>query len=113
MSINNNVNIIGRIGMIQDIKEHSKEFKTTRITVATNEYWKNKKGEKIEKTTWHNVVLRNRLAELMFMYGKKGDLVAINGSIETTSFEDDSKKLKYYTQINCESFQLLEKRDKK
>ena len=76
--------------------------------LATNETYTNKTtGEKVSNTEWHNVVVRNKAAEICEKYLKKGDKVYIEGRLKTRKWQDDQGKDRYITEIQCTDFTFL------
>ena len=97
----NKVMLIGHLG--DEVKMHYFEGGNSigRFPVATNESYTNKQsGEKITTTEWHNVVVRNKLAEICEKYLSKGDRVFIEGRIKTRQWEQDGIK-RYTTEIHA------------
>ena len=79
----------------------------TKLSVATNEKWKDKNGEKQEKTIWHNVCGFNKLAEIMARYAKKGDIVYVEGKISQNKYKDESGVEKISSSITASEFKIL------
>lgn len=83
-----------------------------RFPLATNEDYINKNtGERISNTEWHNIVVRNKGAEICEKYLKKGDKVYIEGRIKTRKWQDDKGIERYATEIQCIEFTFLSPRD--
>ncbi|MGO3706708.1 MAG: single-stranded DNA-binding protein [Mesonia hippocampi] len=104
----NKVMLIGHTG--DDIKMHYFEGGGCigRFPLATNEEYMNKAtGERVSNTEWHNVVVRNKAAEICEKYLKKGDKVYIEGRIKTRKWTDDSGNDRYSTEIHCSDFTFL------
>lgn len=104
----NKVMLIGHTG--DDVKMHYFEGGGSlgRFPVATNETYTNKNtGERVNNTEWHNVVVRNKAAEICEKYLKKGDKVYIEGRIKTRKWQDDSGNERYSTEIHCTDFTFL------
>ena len=80
------------------------------ITLATTESWKDKAGEKQERTEWHRVSMWGRQAEAIGAYAKKGSKLYIEGKIETRTYEKDGEK-RYSTEIKAHSFEFLDKKE--
>jgi single-strand DNA-binding protein len=79
-----------------------------RFPVATNETYTNRTtGERVSNTEWHNVVVRNKAAEVCEKYLKKGDKVYIEGRLKTRKWQDDQGKDRYNTEIHCSEFTFL------
>ena len=79
-----------------------------RFPLATNESYTNRtSGEKVSNTEWHNIVVRNKGAEICEKYLKKGDKVYIEGRIKTRKWQDDQGNDRYSTEIQCTDFTFL------
>ncbi|GAA4312407.1 single-stranded DNA-binding protein [Pontixanthobacter gangjinensis] len=104
----NKVMLIGHTG--DDVKMHYFEGGGSigRFPLATNESYTNRTtGERVTNTEWHNVVVRNKAAEICEKYLKKGDKVYIEGRIKTRKWQDDAGNEKYSTEIHCTEFTFL------
>ncbi|MGB1971859.1 MAG: single-stranded DNA-binding protein [Flavobacteriaceae bacterium] len=104
----NKVMLIGHLG--DNIKMHYFEGGGSigRFPLATNEtYTKKDSGEKVTQTEWHNIVVRNKAAEVCEKYLSKGDRVYIEGKIKTRKWQDDSGNDRYSTEINVDEFTFL------
>jgi single-strand DNA-binding protein len=104
----NKVMLIGHTG--DDVKMHFFEGGGSigRFPVATNETYTNRTtGERVSNTEWHNVVVRNKAAEVCEKYLKKGDKVYIEGRLKTRKWQDDQGKDRYNTEIHCSEFTFL------
>lgn len=101
----NKVIILGRIGFIESKNNNGMQY--TKLSVATNEKWKDKNGEKQEKTIWHNVCGFNKLAEIMARYAKKGDIVYVEGKINQNKYKDESGVEKISSSITASEFKIL------
>ena len=79
-----------------------------RFPLATNETYLNKQtNERVSNTEWHNIILRNKAAEICEKYLSKGDKVYIEGRIKTRKWQDDKGLDRYSTEINCTEFTFL------
>ena len=104
----NKVMLIGHLG--DEVKMHHFEGGGClgRFPLATNETYTNKStGEKVSSTEWHNIVVRNKAAELCQKYLSKGDKVYIEGKIKSRKWTDDSGKERYMNEINTDIFTFL------
>jgi single-strand DNA-binding protein len=104
----NKVMLIGHLG--DDVKIHFFEGGgcVGRFPIATNEVYTNKtSGEKVNNTDWHNVVLRNKAAEICEKYLSKGDKVYIEGRLKTRKWQDQDNNDRYTTEINVDEFTFL------
>jgi single-strand DNA-binding protein len=104
----NRVQLIGNLGKDPEIKYTPQGTPVAKITIATNERYKDKGGEWQDRTEWHNVVLWQRLAEIAGEYLKKGGKVYIEGRLQTRSWDDkQSGQKKYMTEIVASDLILL------
>ena len=104
----NKVTLIGHLG--DDIKLHYFESGNCigKFSVATNESYQNKTtGEKTVVTDWHNIVAKNKLAELAEKYIGKGDRVYVEGKLKTRQWQDDQGNAKYITEIHANDLIFL------
>ena len=104
----NKVILVGNLGKDPEVKYTPQGTAVAKITVATNESFKDKGGQWQERTEWHNVVLWQRLAEIAGEYLKKGSKVYIEGRLQTRSWEDkQTNQKKYMTEIVAGTMVLL------
>ena len=107
----NKVILVGRLGKDPEVRSTPGGQTVTKFTVATDERYTDKSGEKQERTEWHNVVAWARLGEICGQYLRKGKLVYIEGSIRTDSWEDkESGQKKYRTEIIARDMKMLDRR---
>lgn len=102
----NKVLLIGNLG--DDVKIHHFDDANCigRFPIATTEAYTSRTGERITETEWHNIVTRNKLAELCEKYLKKGDKVFVEGRIKTRKWEDNGQT-RYTTEIVANSIEFL------
>ncbi len=103
----NRVILLGNLG--KDPESRALENGRTRVTftVATNDFYKNKEGEKVTTTEWHNIVLWTPLAEIAEKYLNKGKQVYIEGKLTNRSYVDKDGQTKYITEIVGQNLVLL------
>ncbi|MDH7446081.1 single-stranded DNA-binding protein [Aquimarina sp. 2201CG14-23] len=104
----NKVMLIGHTG--DEVKMHYFEGGNCigRFPLATNDSYVNKTtGERVTSTEWHNIVVRNKAAEICEKYLKKGDKVYIEGRLKTRKWQDEQGKDRYSTEIQCTDFTFL------
>ena len=104
----NKVMLIGHLGDV--VKMHYFDDKNCvgRFSLATNETYTNKQtNEKVTNTEWHNIVVRNKAAEICEKFLKKGDKVYIEGRLKTRKWQDDKGNDRYSTEIQCVDFTFL------
>ncbi len=87
-TLRNSVRLVGDLGMDPEVKNFDNNKKLTRLSLATNESYKNDKGEKITETQWHHLVSWGTPAKLAGDFLKKGDEVAIQGKIANSNYTD-------------------------
>lgn len=110
MSGVNKVILLGRFGKDPEIRYTPSGTAVANFSIATSQTWKDKDtGEKKEKTEWSNIVAWRRQAELMGEYFGKGDLIYIEGRMETRNWEGDDGVKRYKTEIIMESFAFVGK----
>lgn len=104
----NMVILIGNLGKDPELKYLSTGSAVCEFSVATSERWKDKEGNKQEKTEWHNIVLWGKLAEIAKEYLHKGSKVFIEGRLQTRSWEKDDGTKAYRTEIVGSKMQMLD-----
>ena len=110
MTIKNRVQLIGNLGATPEVKELENGNKMAKFTIATSDYYTNKKGEKVTETHWHNVVVWGKLAGIAENLLSKGSQVAVDGKLTTKSYTDKEGVKKYFTEITANEFLLLDKK---
>lgn len=106
----NKVQIIGNLGGDPETREVN-DTKVSSFSVATSESYKNKEGEKVVDTEWHNVVLWGGLATVAEKYLKKGTQVYVEGSLKTRKWQDKEGNDKYKTEIVGRTLKMLGSKD--
>lgn len=106
MSVNK-VILVGRLGKDPETRYMTNGEAVTNVTLATSENWKDKSGEKQEKTEWHNLVFYRRLAEVAGEYLKKGSQIYVEGKIQTRKWQDKEGKDRYTTEIIVNEMTML------
>jgi single-strand DNA-binding protein len=104
----NKVMLIGHLG--DEVKMHYFDGGNCvgRFSLATNETYTNKQtNERVTNTEWHNIVVRNKAAEICEKYLSKGDKVYIEGRLKTRKWQDDKGMDRYSTEIQCTDFTFL------
>lgn len=104
----NKVILIGRLGKDPDVRYTPDGTMVTNFNLATDEQWKDKNGEKVQKTEWHRIVTWGKLAEICGNYLVKGKLVFIEGRIQTRSWEDKEGVKRFTTEIVASNMQMLD-----
>ena len=102
----NKVILIGNLGNDPEVRYTAGGAAVSNISVATSESWKDKNGEKQEKTEWHNLVFYRRLAEVVGEHLKKGSLIYVEGKITTEKYQKDGED-RYVTKIVVSEMKML------
>lgn len=108
-TLRNTVQLIGHVGNDPEIVNLESGKKLAKFSVATNESYKNAKGEKITDTQWHNIIAWGKTAELIENYVPKGKEVGIEGKLTSRSYEDKEGVKRYVTEVVCNEILLLGK----
>ena len=103
----NKVILIGNLGRDPETRYMPDGGAITNISVATTDVWKDKNGEKQEKTEWHRVAFFGKLAEIAGEYLKKGSQVYVEGRLQTRKWQDKEGQDKYTTEIVADRMQML------
>jgi single-strand DNA-binding protein len=107
----NKVILVGRLGRDPEVRSTPQGNSVAKFTVATDEKFTDRSGEKQERTEWHNIVAWGKLGEICGQYLKKGKLVYLEGSIRTDSWDDkESGQKKYRTEIIANTMKMLDRR---
>lgn len=109
-ALRNRVQLIGNLGDKIEIKTFDSGKKVGRVALATHESYKNKSGEKVEETTWHNLVLWNKEAEILEKYTDKGSEIAIEGKLTSRDYTDKDGIKRYITEVVVSEVLLLGKK---
>jgi len=110
-TLRNKVQLIGHLGAKVEVKTLESGKLVGHVTMATNETYKNQKGEKITETTWHNLVIWGKPAEMLSKYTDKGSEVGIEGKLTNRSYTDKNGEKKYFTEIVVNEFMLMGKKE--
>ena len=106
-AIKNKVQLIGRLGDKPEIKDLDGGKKLAKMRIATNETYRNAKGEKVTETQWHNVIAWGKLAEIAEKYLDKGKEVAIEGKLVNRSYTDKAGSKKYICEVQASELLML------
>ena len=108
-TLRNKVQLIGNLGNNPEIIALESGKKIAKFSIATNENYKNAKGEKMVDTQWHNIIAWNKTAEIIEKYVTKGSEIALEGKLTTRSYEDSKGQKRYITEIVCNELMMLGK----
>jgi len=106
----NKATLLGHVGRDPEIRNMSNGDAVATVSLATTEKWKDKNGERQEKTEWHRLVFFGKLADIVDKYVHKGSLIYVEGKLTTRKWEKDGVD-RYTTEINCNEMKLLNKVD--
>lgn len=106
-NLRNKVQLIGNLGNDPEVITLESGKKLAKFSLATNEHYKNSKGEKIIDTQWHQIVVWNKIAEIVEKYLVKGSEVALEGKLSSRSYEDKEGIKKYITEVIVNELLML------
>lgn len=106
-TLRNKVQLIGNLGNNPEIITLDSGKKLAKFSIATNDSYKNAKGEKVTDTQWHNIIAWNKTAEIIEKYVVKGNEIAIEGKLTSRSYEDKNGDKRYITEIVCNELLML------
>ncbi len=106
-ALKNKVQLIGHLGNAPEVKTTESGKKLARFSIATNESYRNTKGEKVTETTWHNLVAWGKIAGIVEKYLNKGSEIAIEGKLITRSYTDKDGIKKYITEVQVNELLML------
>ena len=112
-ALRNKVQLIGNLGMNPEVRELDGGRKVAKFTLATNEYYNNKAGEKVQDTQWHNIVAWGKTADLMEQLLAKGKEVLVEGKLTSRSWDDKEGNKRYITEIVANDFLLMTPKEAK
>src|SRR3989442_1632882 len=106
-ALRNKVQLIGNLGMNPEIKTLDGGKKLAKMSIATNESYKNAKGELVKETQWHNLIAWGKTADIIEKYLKKGSEVAIEGKLINRNYTDKEGLKRYITEIQVSDFLMV------
>ncbi len=107
--LRNKVQLIGRLGQEPEITTFPDGNKMAKFSMATDDSYKDKDGQKVERAYWHNIVVRGGLVNVVESYVQKGQEIAIEGKLTNRSWEDKDGTKRYMTEIVCNELLMLSK----
>ena len=108
-TLRNKVQLIGRLGQDPEIITFEDGNKMAKFSLATDDSYKDKTGNKVERAYWHNIVVRNGLVKVIENYVTKGQEIAVEGKLTNRSWEDKDGNKRYTTEIICNELLMLSK----
>ena len=110
-ALRNSVRLIGHVGEDPKMKKFDGGKTVANFSIATNEIYRDNKGEKQSETTWHRLVAWGKQAEIIESYVKKGSEIAVEGKLTNRSWEDKNGEKQYMTEIVVNEVLLLDKKN--
>ena len=110
-TLSNSVNLIGRLGMDPKSFEFESGKMKTTFSLATSDYYKDQKGERVQETQWHNIVAWGKTAKVAADYLNKGKEIALEGKLTNRSYEDKDGNKKYITEVVANQILILDKKN--
>jgi len=98
-TLRNSVRLIGRVGQVPEIKNLENGQKLAKLSIATNDVYFNKQGEKVTQTYWHNLVAWGKTAEIIENYIDKGREIAIEGKLVNRTYDAQDGTKRYITEV--------------
>ena len=105
----NKVQLIGNVGNDPEVKTLDNGRKLAHITIATKDYYKNDKGERVEQTEWHRITAWGKTAEIIEKFVVKGKEIGIEGKLTHRSYDDKNGEKRYITEVVANEVLLLGK----
>lgn len=106
-ALKNKVQLIGNLGNAPEVRTLDGGKKMARFSIATNETYRNAKGEKVTETQWHNMIAWGKLAEIAEKYLTKGKEVVVEGKLVNRNYTDKDGNKKYSTEVQVNELLLL------
>ena len=106
-TIKNHVQLIGNVGIESTITNLENGKKVARLSLATNENYKDSNGEKQTDTNWHTVVAWGKVAEIIEKYVTKGKEIGISGKLKTRTYETENGNTRYVTEVEANEILLF------
>ena len=103
----NKVILVGNLGKDPEVRHLEGGVSVAHFTLATNEYYKDKQGNRVERTEWHNISAWRGLADMADKYLKKGQQVYIEGKLRTRQYQDKDQQTRYITEIIADEISML------
>lgn len=106
-TLRNRVQLIGRVGNDPEVKTFDGGKKVANLNIATNDYYKNEKGERTEQTEWHRVVAWGKTADIIEQFVSKGKEIAVEGKLTHRSYDDKDGTKRFVSEVLISEIQLL------
>ncbi|MDQ3046363.1 MAG: single-stranded DNA-binding protein [Bacteroidota bacterium] len=106
-ALRNKVQLIGNLGMNPEVKTLDGGKKLAKMSIATNETYKNSKGERVTETQWHNLIAWGKTADIVEKFLKKGSEVAVEGKLINRNYTDKEGVKRYITEVEVNELLML------
>ncbi|GAB3876648.1 single-stranded DNA-binding protein [Hymenobacter segetis] len=103
----NKVILVGNLGKDPEVRHLEGGVSVAHFTLATNDYYKDKQGNRVERTEWHNISAWRGLADMADKFLKKGQQVYIEGKLRTRQYQDKDQQTRYITEIIADEISML------
>ena len=103
----NKVILVGNLGKDPEVRHLEGGSSVAHFTLATNDYYKDKSGNRVERTEWHNITAWRGLAEMAEKYLKKGQQIYVEGKLRTRQYQDKDSQTRYITEIVADEISML------
>ena len=110
-ALKNNVQLIGHLGREVELKDLDNGNKVAKVSLATNDYYTNAKGDRVEETQWHNLVAWGKTADWMQQLLTKGSEVLVQGKLVHRNYESKEGEKKYRAEVILRDFMKLGKKE--
>lgn len=110
-ALRNRVQLIGNLGIDPEVKTFDNNRKMARVSIATNEVYHNSKGEKIQDTQWHTIIMWGKTAEIAEKYLRKGQEIAVEGKLVNRSYDTKEGEKRYVTEVIVNELVMLGRKE--
>ena len=107
----NKVILVGNLGKDPEVRHLENGTAVANFPIATSESYKDREGNRVDQTEWHNIVVWRKLAEIAENYLKKGSQIYLEGKLRTRSWEDQQGNKRYTTEVVADTFTMLGKKE--
>lgn len=106
-TLRNRVQLIGRVGSDPEVKSFDGGKKVANVNIATSDFYKNEKGERVEQTEWHRIVAWGKTADVIEQFVSKGKEIAVDGKLTHRSYDDKDGTKRFVTEVLVTEIQLI------
>lgn len=109
-TLSNSVHLIGRLGMDPKFFEFGDGKMKATFSMATSDYYRDAKGERVQQTQWHNIVCWGKTAKVAHDYLAKGKEIALEGKLTNRTYEDKNGNKHYFTEVLANQILILDRK---